>query len=318
MKKAKKKTAAWAAAGAVGAALGAYCLVRSQQEKATRIEQLFRKSQIIDTPRGPIETEIEGEGPAIIVAHGALGGYDRARLYSFPEAGFRFICPSRPGYLRTPLSVAPTFEEQADALADLLDVLGIEKAAIIGCSAGGPVAIHFALRHPDRCWAMVLGNSITGPLSTLHGLMEPTARLLFGWDWLTWFGVNRVVLYSLRPTLFLHCQGDPLKQQRIISMLHTMYPTSARKPGFVNDMHQIQSIPSYPLEQVHVATLVAHGTHDIVVPYSHGERAARAIPGAQFLSIEAGTHLDFISHVEMIQPKIVDFLKNHYSGKSDA
>jgi pimeloyl-ACP methyl ester carboxylesterase len=308
---AKKKTAAWTTAGALGAAIGAYSFIRSQQEKTERVNSLQRRSRMIDTPRGPMETEIDGTGPNIIVAHGALGGHDRARLYSFPEAGFRFICPSRPGYLRTPLSIGRTFEEQADAFVELLDVLEIDRAAILGCSAGGPVAIQFALRHPDRCWAVVLGNAITGPLSPLHALMEPTAQLLFGIDWLTWFGVNRAVLYTLRPNLGLHVMGDRLKQQRILAMLHTMYPTSLRKPGFVNDMHQFQNSPVYPLAQITVPTLVVHGTHDMVVPYSHGQRSAAAIPGAQFLSIESGTHLDFISHVELIQPRIVAFLNRH-------
>lgn len=306
----KKKRLALAA-GALGAAFGAYSLTRSQRDKETRIHTLLRSSQMVETSRGPIETEIEGEGPDVLVAHGALGGHDRARLYGFPEAGFRFICPSRPGYLRTPLSVGETIEEQADAFAALLDALNIEQAAILGCSAGGPVAIQFALRHPDRCWAMVLGNGITAPLSALHGMMEPTARLLFDWDWLTWFGVNRLVLYVLRPNLFVHVRGDALKQQRIVSMLKTMYPTSLRRPGFVNDLHQFQNTPGYPLEQITVPTLVVHGTHDMVVPYSHGVRAAYGIPGAQFLSIESGTHLDFISHVELVQPRIVAFLNSH-------
>jgi pimeloyl-ACP methyl ester carboxylesterase len=307
----KRKRITWAAAGALSAAVGAYTLARSQQEKTLRIESLQRCSQIIETSRGPIETQIEGDGPAVLMAHGALGGHDRARLYSFPEAGFRFICPSRPGYLRTPLSVGLTLEEQADAFAALLDALQIEQAAVIGCSAGGPVAIHFALRHPQRCWALVLGNAITGPLSSLHGLMEPLSEALFDWDWLTWFGVNRLVLYALRPNLYRHTRCSAAKQQQIVSMLHTMYPTSLRRPGFVNDMHQIQTTPGYAMAQITTPTLVVHGTHDVVVPYAHGERSAKTIPGAEFLSIESGTHLDFISHRELVQPPLVEFLRRH-------
>lgn len=307
----KKKRIAWMTAGVVGAAVGAYSLARSQQEKTATIQALRKCSKIIETALGPIETQIEGEGPAIIVAHGALGGHDRARLYSFPEAGFQFICPSRPGYLGTPLHVGRTFEAQADTFAALLDSLNIEKAAVIGCSAGGPVAIQFALRHSERCWALVLGNAITGPLSSLHGLMESISQALFGWDWLTWFGVNRVVLYSLRPNLFMHVRGDTYKQNQVVSMLRTMYPTSARRGGFINDMQQIQNTPCYPLQQIKIPTLVVHGTHDMVVPYSHGLRSVQTIPGAQLLSIESGTHLDFISHKELIQPQIIAFLNRH-------
>jgi len=304
----KKTNIAFAA---LGAAVGAYSITRSQQEKSIRIKQLEQRSGLIGTSLGPIETEIVGGGPNVIIAHGALGGHDRARLYSFPEAGFRFVCPSRPGYLRTPLSVGRTFEQQADAFAALLDSLQIEKTAIVGCSAGGPVAIHFALRHPDRCWGLILGNAITGPLSSTHGLMGPVARALFDWDWLTWFGVNRLVLFSLRPKLYQHVRGDQAKQAKIVAILKTMYPTSLRRPGFVNDMEQIYQYPSYPLAQITSPTMVIHGTSDMVVPFSHGLRSADNIPGAQFLSIESGTHLDFISHAEIIRPRIAAFLNKH-------
>jgi pimeloyl-ACP methyl ester carboxylesterase len=299
------------AISALGSAVVAYSLTRSQQVKTERIQQLEQRSKLIETIQGPIETEIVGEGPNVVMAHGALGGYDRARLYSFPEAGYRFICPSRPGYLRTPLSVGCTFEQQADAFAALLDALDIEKAAIVGCSAGGPVAIHFAIRHPDRCWGLVLGNSITGPLSPLHELMGPISRAVFDWDWLTWFGVNRLVLYSLRPNLFQHVRGDTAKQNQVVSMLDTMYPTSVRRPGFVNDMEQIRNNIDYPLDQIEIPSLVVHGTMDMVVPFSHGLRSADRIPGAKFLSIESGTHLDFISHADLIQPQIAAFLGAH-------
>ena len=78
----------------------------------SRREQLTENSAMIETRLGPVEVQQVGHGPAVVVLHGALGGYDRGRVYSLPDAGYRFICPSRPGYLRTPLSVAKTTEDQ--------------------------------------------------------------------------------------------------------------------------------------------------------------------------------------------------------------
>jgi pimeloyl-ACP methyl ester carboxylesterase len=277
-------------------------------------QQLAEKASMIQTTRGPIETLVEGEGPAVLVAHGALGGYDRARVYSFPEAGFKFICPSRPGYLRTPLEVGKTAEEQADAFAALLDTLKIEKTALIACSAGGPISLQFCLRHPDRCWALVMGNAINTPLSALHGLMHPVAKALFGWDWLTWFGVNRIVLYTLMPALGLQTRGNPGKQEKIKAMLRSMYPTSLRRAGFLNDMEQIQSHPSSQLKEVQVPTLVIHGTADMVVPYHQGLRSAKIIPKAEFIPVQSGTHLCFISHHEQVFPAVVRFLHQHQPG----
>ena len=279
-----------------------------------RIEQLAASSQIIETSKGPVEALVTGDGPAVVVLHGALGGYDRAQVYSYPEAGFKFICLSRPGYLRTPLSSGETAEEQADLTAALLDSLGIKKACVIACSAGGPPAIQFALRHPDRCWGLVMGNAINAPLSRMHGLITPVARTFFGWDWFTWFGVNRAVLFLLRPNFGLQTFGDSDKQAHIKAMLDSMHPTSMRKAGLLNDMTQLQDQNGYPLEEISVPVLVIHGTADIVVPYSQGQTSAERIPGAEFLSIEGGTHLCFISHQDIVKNKLVEFLHQHASS----
>ncbi|MBN2046161.1 MAG: alpha/beta hydrolase [Anaerolineales bacterium] len=276
-----------------------------------RIQQLAAASQIIETSRGPVEALITGVGPAVVVLHGALGGYDRARVYSFPEAGFKFICPSRPGYLRTPLTAGKTAEEQADLTAALLDSLGIEKAAVIACSAGGPPAIQFTLRHPHRCWGLVMGNAINAPLSGLHGLITPVAQAFFGWDWFTWLGVNRTVLFLLRPNLGRQTLGDPAKQAHIKAMLDSMHPTSVRKAGLLNDLSQFQGHDGYPLEEISIPTLVVHGTADIVVPYAQGQASAKRIPNADFLSIKGGTHLCFISHHDIVKEKLVEFLQQN-------
>lgn len=274
-------------------------------------ERLRTHSEVIETAQGPVEVAICGHGPAVVLLHGALGGFDRAMLYSFPEAGFRFICPSRPGYLRTPLESGITVEEQADLVAALLDELGIEQAAVIGCSAGGPPAVEFAVRHRERCWALVMGNAVTAPLHGLNQLIAPVAKLTFGWDWLTWFGVNRGVLYLLRPNLGLQTMGNPQKQQHIVAMLKSMYPTSYRKAGFLNDFYQFQNTPSYPLDQVTVPTMIIHGTADMVVPYRQGELSHEHIPQNEFLSVPGGTHLCFISHEETVKPNLEAFLQQH-------
>lgn len=68
----------------------------------------------------------------------------------FLAAGMGSISVSRPSYLRTSIDVGRTAAEQADAFAALLHTLNIKKVAAQGISGGGPCAIHFAARHPDR------------------------------------------------------------------------------------------------------------------------------------------------------------------------
>jgi pimeloyl-ACP methyl ester carboxylesterase len=45
---------------------------------------------------------------------------------------------------------------QADAFVQLLDHLGIDKVVVVGISAGAWSSLQFAVRHPDRCRALVL------------------------------------------------------------------------------------------------------------------------------------------------------------------
>ena len=115
-------------------------------------------SQVIPTPCGPIEYATAGRGPAVLLVHGAGGGFDQALdiAQDLAAHGYRAIALSRFGYLRTPLPADASPAAQADAHACLLDALGIERASIVGVSAGAPSSMQFALRHPRRTTSLAL------------------------------------------------------------------------------------------------------------------------------------------------------------------
>ena len=146
-------------------------------------------SEVAETSRGSVEFARVGEPPYILFFHGSPGGYDQGVSNDdFAGVGFGTIAVSRPGYLRTPLSTGPSMEEQADAMAALLDVLEVDRVVAYGVSGGGPSAIQFAARHPDRTSALLLGCAIAQRYvsSTLPGwamrvlLSDPFIRLQ---DW---------------------------------------------------------------------------------------------------------------------------------------
>jgi pimeloyl-ACP methyl ester carboxylesterase len=88
-------------------------------------------------------------------------------------AGRRIVCPDfrgrgRSQYAGDPLSYRPEVE-LADTMA-LLDRLGIARAAVIGTSRGGIVAMVMAAQHPDRL-AGILFNDI-GPKIEAEGLLR--------------------------------------------------------------------------------------------------------------------------------------------------
>ena len=87
-------------------------------------ERLSAGSQIAETACGQIEYAVAGNGPTVLVVHGAGGGYDQGLDISrgLVRSGFRVVAMSRFGYLRTPLPADASPTAQADAHACLLDV----------------------------------------------------------------------------------------------------------------------------------------------------------------------------------------------------
>jgi pimeloyl-ACP methyl ester carboxylesterase len=293
--------AAVAAAAAVAGSMSAY-----QSWKRGQLARLAAESSILETAQGPVEYRKYGTGPAVLVAHGSPGGYDQGYAVSrlIESDKLTFISVSRPGYLRTPLEVGTTPEAQADLYAAFLDGLGIEQAAIIGISGGGPSAIQFALRHPDRCSGLVMISGVAHRYSELE-LREgwSAVRLLLTQIY------ARVTI--LDPLLYLLVVVASLRPDRPVSQelarALTMY--HLRKTGLVNDMDQFAVIPAYPLEQIKAPTFVVHGKADDEVPFDHAELLMQKVPNVKLLAIEGGNHIAFYIHASTVMPALRTFLE---------
>jgi len=64
--------------------------------------------------------------------------------------------------LCTPIESGKSPEEQADLFAATLDTLKIDKTAVFCASSGAPFGYVFAKRHPDRVWALVACDAVSG------------------------------------------------------------------------------------------------------------------------------------------------------------
>ncbi|MEA2458278.1 MAG: hypothetical protein QOC95_1250, partial [Thermoleophilaceae bacterium] len=94
--------------------------------------------------------------PAVLLLHGQPGtSADWAGVRQALEPRFRVVVPDRPGY-GTSDSAAGGFGHNAQAMADLLDRLGIERALVAGHSWGAGVALAMAQQHPERVSAIAL------------------------------------------------------------------------------------------------------------------------------------------------------------------
>src|ERR1035441_10074443 len=91
------------------------------------------RSKTVETSFGTLEYAEWGEGEPMLVVHGAAGGFDQGidMTGAMARRGYRLIVPSRFGYLRSTLPGNLTTAMQADAYAQLLDRLGIDKVAVV-------------------------------------------------------------------------------------------------------------------------------------------------------------------------------------------
>ncbi len=260
-----------------------------QEEEIARIEA---QSQVVKTAHGLVEYSVLGKGPAVLIAHGSPGGYDQSIAFAkfLNDSRFSFICVSRPGYLRTPLAAGRTPEEQADMFASLLNTLGIQQVTILGISGGGPSALQFALRHPDRCNGLIMLSAVSQHYSEneVNQLLPPKKRLLK-------MASDRLLL--LNPFVFILVKLSEAFPHLISpDFSHSIAMSSLRQPGYENDIVEFDKIASYPLERITVPTLVLHGTADIDLPVAHAELVGAKVPGATLIKAEGGDHLFFSNH----------------------
>jgi len=282
------------------------------------MRSLDQQATVLDTDHGSIQVARAGDGPPVMVVHGGPGGFDQGLAFGrhLRDGGCELIAPSRPGYLRTPLISGRRPAEQADLYAAMLDVLRIGKVTVLGVSSGGPSAVHFAARHPQRTTALLLDCAV---LLAFDEHLNPFERMLsetgFG-VWLSyqlagrWPAMMTAVVVDAfseglnkgqRREAITWITSDPARQQSIKDLLSSAAPRKHRQPGQGNDESIEPDLDPLPFADVTAPTLVAHGTNDGLVPSAHATHAADQIAGAELILVEEGHHaLPLCRHYEPV------------------
>jgi pimeloyl-ACP methyl ester carboxylesterase len=268
---------------------------------------------------GPQEYAEAGDGPPVLMIHGTGGGYDQGRLFArrLIEQGFRVIAPSRFGYLGTAFPTDPGPEAQADALADLLDALGLASVPVIGGSAGAIPALAFALRHPDRTRALVPivpacfvpGRPAPPPPNPLaawiieHGLRS---------DVLVWAGIRlaerQMIATLLATDPDLVAAAPPEEQARVRAILHGILPVSLRYQGLLNDARWAAAPPDFPLGGITAPTLAISVEDDRFGTAAAARHIAASVPAADLMILADGGHV-WVGHDQEIMARVAAFLR---------
>lgn len=240
-----------------------------------------------------------GKGDVILSVHGIFGGYDQAydTCKDF-SSDYRIIAPSRFGYLGSDILGRGTPAEQATAYVELLDKLGIDKVYLSATSAGGSVAIRFALDYPERTKGLILY------CSAMPFIQKPEKCPDYAGP--PEFLCNNFAMFIMSP-LFEPIMGmEP-------TTIYSMLPVSERKEGVVLDasvtnLDMAKNYDKYNVEELQIPTLIIHAKDDKLASYADTENAVKRFQNCTFVSFDDGGHL-LKGHGEEIKKAVSKFTK---------
>lgn len=256
-------------------------------------QRISHAGRIVDTACGKVQYTEFGEGSPMLMVHGSGGGCDQGEHFAQLIGGdYHWIVPSRFGFLGSPVPPAANSARQADTYACLLDSLAIDHVGVVGISMGGPSALLFAARHPQRTRSLVIASAAS------HAIPPRAAPLATMFD----IFLRDIVFWSMvhgSPRVLLAALGVPLEVQRLLSprerselktFLELIEPMGARRRGQVLEQ-RMSEYDTAQIRSIQAPTMVVHARDDTLVPFEHGAFAARSIAGSELVPMDEGGHL---------------------------
>ncbi|MBW3562074.1 MAG: alpha/beta hydrolase [Actinobacteria bacterium] len=301
-------------ASAGAAVVGPLVIPLPELDGTVPVRELAEADAFVRVGGIDVHTVRAGTGsPAFLLLHPFFGSTFTFRRLVAPlaERG-RVVAYDRPGFgltERPAVSARNPYTRGANAelAVGLLDELGIDRAVLVGCSAGGTVAFEIALRAPDRVAGLVLlapaVNGDVGPPGYLRPLLRsPQARRLGP---LFLRRLARGGIDSLRASYhdpqLVH--EDDLAGYRL--------PLRARR--WDRGLYETMVAEAPPrlgpqLRRITAPALVLVGSSDRTILPEHGRRTAEALGDATFHEIPQAGHLAVEERPDAIVSHIDRFL----------
>jgi DNA-binding winged helix-turn-helix (wHTH) protein/esterase/lipase len=180
-----------------------------------------------------------------------------------------------------------SFDTWVRDLETVVDAAGLDRFPLLGISRGGPIAIAYAVKHPDRVTELVLYGAFAAGLKHVGTPQELEARraltslLRLGW------GLNNPAFCKTFTCRFIP-EATPEHEQWFDELQRvSTSPENAAKLMEIDDDIDVRPL----LSQVKTPTLVMHCDRDRAVPPEKGRLLAAEIPGARYVSLPSANHL---------------------------
>lgn len=252
-----------------------------------------------------------GGDQTVVMLHGSGPGASgwsnfNRNVEPLVAAGYRVVLMDCPGWSKSDpiVSTGSRSELNARALEGVMNVIGVEKAHIIGNSMGGHSAVAFALANPARVSKLVLMGGGTGGVSPFNP--GPTE------------GIKLIGNLYRNPTMenlqrmlnvFVYDPSN-LTQELVKSRLDNML---ARKDHLENFVRSSEANPrqfpdvGHRLSEIAAPTLLVWGRDDRFVPLEVGLRLLAGLQDAQLHIFSKCGHWAQWEHADEFNRMVVEF-----------
>jgi pimeloyl-ACP methyl ester carboxylesterase len=263
---------------------------------------LFAGSEMVAVEGGQLWVERAGEGDPVVLIHDGVVhavGWDDV----LPELAsqFQIIRYDRRGYGRS-TAPAASFSHLAD-LEAVLEHVGVERVHLIGSSAGGGLAIDFALAHPEQVASLTLVGAVVSGFPYTGHMRSRGGRLTAA----VYADPAEARRYWTTVDPYLMAPESQAVRERVAAILeafpHNLGPGTGRLA--------VAPPPALPrLDSIRVPTLVLVGEHDIPDVHAHAGAIAAGIPHARRDLIAGCGHLPYLEQPRAFVDKVVPFLQS--------
>jgi pimeloyl-ACP methyl ester carboxylesterase len=259
-----------------------------------------------------------GSGPALLLLHGL--GADHTTWSPVLDSLARRYTVIAPDLLGHGMSDKPRADYSvggfANGMRDLLTVLGVDKATVVGHSFGGGVAMQFAYQFPERTERLVLvGSGGLGPEVSTAIRAITTTGFYQVMGLLTLPGVRHAGKAGLRALA-----RTGIKEFRDLDEVAGIYESFRDPAGRSAIRHVVRAVVDWQGQIVTMADrayltqampmCVIWGEDDRVIPVSHAGHAAALAPAARVELIPDAGHFPHKDHPQRFVKILNDFIRS--------
>ena len=254
---------------------------------------------------------VAGEGPPLLLLHG-LGASLIAWMSNIDALSQKFTVyaldiPGRGDSDKPNIDYrVPT---GARFIREFMEILGIERASLAGCSMGGMVALRTALDYPDRVEKLVLVDAA---------------------------GLGREMCWYVR-IVSLPLVGEVLERPSLggtrASLKNILYNHSLIQDGFLQEIYRTRKLPGAKqavlkmirgavglrgvhkqwimtehLKNLDIPVLIVWGAQDRIIPVHHAYNAAREAPDVELFIFDECGHWPQLEKAHEFNKVVLDFL----------